>query len=42
MVKEKEDKKVKGIDPKFKNQNLRDYMNDLELIFSMLGEKLTT
>ena len=27
-------KKVKSI----KNQNLRDHMNDLELIFSMLGE----
>ena len=25
-----------------KNQNLRDHMNDLELIFSMLGEKVTT
>ena len=24
------------------NQNLRDHMNDLELIFSMLGEKVTT
>ena len=35
-------KEIKGLDPKFKNQNLRDHMNDLELIFSMLGEKLTT
>ena len=34
-------KEIKGLDPKFKNQNLRDHMNDLELIFSMLGEKLT-
>ncbi len=25
-----------------KNQNLRDHMNDLELIFTMLGEKATT
>ena len=24
------------------NQNLRDHMTDLELIFSMLGERLTT
>ncbi len=35
-------KEVKGLDPKRKNQNLRDHMNDLELIFSMLGERLTT
>jgi DNA-damage-inducible protein D len=35
-------KKIKGLDPKFKNQNLRDHMNDLELIFTMLGEKSTT
>ena len=35
-------KEIKGLDPKFKNQNLRDHMNDLELIFSMLGERLTT
>ncbi|MBU2099614.1 Bro-N domain-containing protein [Candidatus Micrarchaeota archaeon] len=34
----KEYKKVKGL----KKQNLRDHMNDLELIFSMLGEKATT
>lgn len=34
----KEYKKVKGL----KNQNLRDHMNDLELIFSMLGEASTT
>jgi hypothetical protein len=31
-------KKVKGL----KRQNLRDHMNDLELIFSMLGEASTT
>jgi prophage antirepressor-like protein len=31
-------KKVKGL----KSQNLRDYMTDLELIFSMLGEASTT
>ncbi len=30
------------MDPQFKNQNLRDHMTDLELIFSMLGERLTT
>lgn len=33
----KEYKKVKGL----KNQNLRDHMTDLELIFSMLGEAST-
>ena len=38
----KQHKQVKNMDPKFKNQNLRDNMTDLELIFSMLGEKLTT
>ena len=31
-------KKIKGL----KRQNLRDHMNDLELIFSMLGEAATT
>lgn len=31
-------KKVKGL----KNQNLRDHMTDLELIFSMLGEASNT
>jgi len=31
-------KKIKGL----KRQNLRDHMNDLELIFSMLGEASTT
>jgi len=35
-------KEIKGLDPKFKNQNLRDHMTDLEIIFSMLGERLTT
>ncbi len=35
-------KKVKGLDPKFRNQNLRDHMTDLELIFNMLGEASTT
>ena len=35
-------KEIKGLDPQFKNQNLRDHMTDLELIFSMLGERLTT
>jgi DNA-damage-inducible protein D len=38
----KDHKKIKNLDPIYKNQNLRDHMNDLELIFSMLGEKLTT
>jgi len=38
----KEHKRIKDLDPKYKNQNLRDHMNDLELIFSMLGEKLST
>ena len=36
-LKPKEYKKVKGL----KNQNLRDHMTDLELIFSMLGEAST-
>ena len=35
-------KEVKGLDPARKNQNLRDHMTDLELIFGMLGERLTT
>ncbi len=35
-------KEIKGLDPKLKNQNLRDHMTDLELIFSMLGERLST
>ena len=33
-------KKLKGLH--LKNQNLRDHMTDLELIFTMLGEKVTT
>tara|TARA_Y100000031_G_C8100631_1_gene328530 strand:+ start:375 stop:656 length:282 start_codon:yes stop_codon:yes gene_type:complete len=31
-------KKFKGL----KKENLRDHMNDLELIFSMLGERVST
>ena len=38
----KEHRKIKRLDPLNKNQNLRDHMTDLELIFSMLGEKSTT
>ena len=34
----KEYKKFKGL----KKENLRDHMNDLELIFTMLGERVTT
>lgn len=33
-------KQYKGLTKK--NQNLRDHMNDLELIFTMLGERVTT
>lgn len=33
-------KEIKGL--KQKNQNLRDHMDDLELIFIMLGERVTT
>jgi prophage antirepressor-like protein len=33
-------KELKGLSKK--NQNLRDHMTDLELIFTMLGEKVTT
>jgi len=33
-------KEFKGLTQK--NQNLRDHMNDLELIFTMLGERVTT
>ncbi len=33
-------KELKGLTKK--NQNLRDHMTDLELIFTMLGEKVTT
>ncbi len=35
-------KEIKSLNPKFKNQNLRDHMTDLELIFTMLGERLST
>ena len=35
-------KKIKGLDPKFKNQNLRDNLTDRELVFTMLGEISTT
>jgi len=38
----KKHKQIKGLDPKLKNQNLRDHMTDLELIFTMLGEASTT
>ncbi|OQX18084.1 MAG: phage antirepressor protein [Candidatus Altiarchaeales archaeon A3] len=38
----KDHKEIKGLNPKFKNQNLRDHMTDLELIFTMLGEASTT
>ena len=38
----KEHKKIKDLNPKFKNQNLRDHMTDLELIFGMLGERVAT
>ena len=34
-------KKFKNL-PKESNANLRDHMNDLELIFTMLGERMTT
>lgn len=37
-----EHKLIKGLEPKFKNQNLRDHMTDLELIFGMLGERVAT
>ena len=35
-----EHKELKGLTRK--NENLRDHMTDLELIFTMLGEKVTT
>ncbi len=38
----KDHKSVKGLNVDLKNENLRDYMTDLELIFSMLGEASTT
>ena len=31
----KEHKKIKGLEPEFKNQNLRDHMTDRELIFTI-------
>ncbi|ODS42977.1 MAG: phage antirepressor protein [Candidatus Altiarchaeales archaeon IMC4] len=37
----KKHKEIKGLDPKFKNQNLRDHMTDWELILTMVGEKAT-
>jgi DNA-damage-inducible protein D len=38
----KDHKKIKCLDTRFNNQNLRDHMTDLELIFNMLGEASTT
>ncbi len=38
----KEHKEIKGLNTANKNQNLRDHMTDLELIFGMLGEKAAT
>ena len=38
----KQHKEIKGLAPQRKNQNLRDHMDDLELIFTMLGEKATS
>jgi len=35
-------KNHKSLNPKNKNHNLRDHMTDFELIFTMLGEKVTT
>jgi DNA-damage-inducible protein D len=35
-------KKHKNLTENNKNQNLRDHMTDFELIFTMLGEKVTT
>jgi hypothetical protein len=37
-----EHRNLKCLDPLNKNQNLRDHVTDLELIFTMLGEKSTT
>jgi len=37
----KEYRKHKDL-PKKSNVNLRDHMSDLELIFNMLGERMTT
>jgi len=36
-----EHKEIKELDPKRKNQNLRDHMSNLELVFTMLGEAST-
>jgi len=38
----REHKKIKGLEPEFKNQNLRDHLTDRELIFTMLGEVSAT
>jgi DNA-damage-inducible protein D len=38
----KDHKKIKNLNVDLKNENLRDSMTDLELIFSMLGEKVST
>ena len=38
----REHKKIKGLDPKFKNQNLRDNLTDRELVFTMLAEVSAT
>jgi DNA-damage-inducible protein D len=38
----KDHKDLKKLNLKLINENLRDHMTDLELIFSMLGEKVTT
>jgi DNA-damage-inducible protein D len=37
-----EHKQIKSLSPQNKNENLRDHMTDLELIFTMLGEASTT
>jgi len=37
----KEHKIIKNLDPRFKNQNIRDNMTDVELVFTMLGELST-
>jgi DNA-damage-inducible protein D len=37
-----EHRNLKALDIRNKNQNLRDHMTDLELIFTMLGEKSST
>jgi hypothetical protein len=38
----KDHKKIKNLNIKNSNENLRDHFDDLELIFSMLGEKVAT